>query len=219
MKSKKLSPLAVYLVCAAAIVLLLAADQYTKSLAVQYLKDQPSIELIPGVLELFYLENRGMAFGLLQDQYWLFAMMTVLFLIVMVIVFYKLPKTRRFLPLFAVLTVLTAGAVGNFYDRFLNHYVVDFIYVSLINFPVFNVADIYVTVSVAVFLLLYLLYYKDEVNRRKCIVAEEETGKTSKEGVYAGGDAVTGAATVILAMGAGKAGAKGIDEYIKSKNA
>jgi len=88
--------------------------------------------------------------------------MTVLFLIVMVIVFYKLPKTRRFLPLFAVLTVLTAGAVGNFYDRFLNHYVVDFIYVSLINFPVFNVADIYVTVSVAVFLLLYLLYYKDE---------------------------------------------------------
>lgn len=63
---------------------------------------------------------------------------------------------------FAVLTVLTAGAVGNFYDRFLNHYVVDFIYVSLINFPVFNVADIYVTVSVAVFLLLYLLYYKDE---------------------------------------------------------
>ena len=58
-----------------------------------------------------------------------------------------------------------------------------------------------------------------DVNRRKCIVSEEETGKTSKEGVYAGGDAVTGAATVILAMGAGKAGAKGIDEYIKSKNA
>ena len=61
--------------------------------------------------------------------------------------------------------------------------------------------------------------YGLDVNRRKCIVAEEETGKTSKEGVYAGGDAVTGAATVILAMGAGKAGAKGIDEYIKSKNA
>ena len=59
--------------------------------------------------------------------------------------------------------------------------------------------------------------YGLDVNRRKCIVAEEETGKTSKEGVYAGGDAVTGAATVILAMGAGKAGAKGIDEYIKSK--
>ena len=56
-----------------------------------------------------------------------------------------------------------------------------------------------------------------DVNRRKCIVADEETGQTSKEGVYAGGDAVTGAATVILAMGAGKAGAKGIDEYLKEK--
>lgn len=56
-----------------------------------------------------------------------------------------------------------------------------------------------------------------EINRRKCIVADEEFGKTSKEGVYAGGDAVTGAATVILAMGAGKAGARGIDEYLKNK--
>jgi len=56
-----------------------------------------------------------------------------------------------------------------------------------------------------------------EINRRKCIVASEETGLTSKEGVYAGGDAVTGAATVILAMGAGKAAAKGIDEYLSNK--
>ena len=58
-----------------------------------------------------------------------------------------------------------------------------------------------------------------DVNKRKCIIADEEFGKTSKEGVYAGGDAVTGAATVILAMGAGKAGARGSDEYIKSKYA
>ncbi|MCH5274372.1 MAG: NADPH-dependent glutamate synthase [Lachnospiraceae bacterium] len=56
-----------------------------------------------------------------------------------------------------------------------------------------------------------------ETNKWKCIIAEEENGKTTKEGVYAGGDAVTGAATVILAMGAGKAGAKGIDEYLRNK--
>ncbi len=56
-----------------------------------------------------------------------------------------------------------------------------------------------------------------EVNKWKCIVADEEFGKTSKEGVYAGGDAVTGAATVILAMGAGKAAAKGIDEYLTNR--
>lgn len=56
-----------------------------------------------------------------------------------------------------------------------------------------------------------------DTNKYKCIVADEEFGKTSKDGVYAGGDAVTGAATVILAMGAGKAGAKGIDEYLSDK--
>ena len=57
-----------------------------------------------------------------------------------------------------------------------------------------------------------------EINKRRCIVAEEETGKTSKDGVYAGGDAVTGAATVILAMGAGKKAAAAMDEYIQNKN-
>ena len=57
-----------------------------------------------------------------------------------------------------------------------------------------------------------------EVNKRKCIVAEDDCGKTTKEGVYAGGDAVTGAATVILAMGAGKAAARGIDEYLSQRS-
>ena len=56
-----------------------------------------------------------------------------------------------------------------------------------------------------------------DTNKRKCIVATEDTGATSKEGVFAGGDAVTGAATVILAMGAGKAAAKGIDEFLSAK--
>ena len=56
-----------------------------------------------------------------------------------------------------------------------------------------------------------------EINKRRCIVAEESNGETSKEGVYAGGDAVTGAATVILAMEAGKKGAKGIHEYLSNK--
>ena len=59
--------------------------------------------------------------------------------------------------------------------------------------------------------------YGLDTNKRKCIIADETTGATSKDGVYAGGDAVTGAATVILAMGAGKAAAAGIDEYIRNK--
>ena len=57
-----------------------------------------------------------------------------------------------------------------------------------------------------------------EINKKNCIVANDETGETSRKGVFAGGDAVSGAATVILAMGAGKKAAKAIDKYIKSKN-
>ena len=57
-----------------------------------------------------------------------------------------------------------------------------------------------------------------EANKRGCLIVNEETNQTTKEGVYAGGDAVTGAATVILAMGAGKKAAASIDEYIKGKN-
>ena len=56
-----------------------------------------------------------------------------------------------------------------------------------------------------------------DINKHRCIIAEEENGQTTKEGVFAGGDAVTGAATVILAMGAGKAAARGIDEYLSNK--
>ena len=58
-----------------------------------------------------------------------------------------------------------------------------------------------------------------EINKWKCIIADETNGKTTKEAVYAGGDAVTGAATVILAMEAGRAGAKGIDEFLSGKKA
>ena len=125
MKSKKLSPLAVYLVCAAAIVLLLAA-QISIQNHWQCSIQGPAVDRAHSRGFGAVLSGKpriSMAFGLLQDQYWLFAMMTVLFLIVMVIVFLQANKDR-FLPLFAVLTVLTAGAVGNFYDRFLNHYVI-----------------------------------------------------------------------------------------------
>lgn len=149
-------------IAALVIALLLALDQWTKHLAVVCLKGQPSYVLIDGVLELDYLENRGAAFGVLQDQQWLFAVLTVAFLIFAWVVFWKIPKTPHFLPIFWLLVVLTAGAIGNFIDRITQKYVVDFISFVLIHFPVFNVADIYVTVAVIAAFLLILFFYKEE---------------------------------------------------------
>ncbi len=73
-----------------------------------------------------------------------------------------MPREKKFVVLDYIIIFLIAGAIGNYIDRMGNNYVVDFLYFSLINFPVFNVADIYVTISVILLLILVLFYYKDE---------------------------------------------------------
>ncbi|MDD3279593.1 MAG: signal peptidase II [Lachnospiraceae bacterium] len=160
MKTKKNS---IYLLLSLAVIgILTALDQWTKYLAVAHLKGQPDILLIPGVLQLQYLENHGAAFGILQNQQWLFTALTLIFLAFALFALYRIPKEKPFMITFWVLTVLTAGALGNFIDRLVQKYVVDFVYFSLINFPIFNVADIYCTLSVAVFFILILFVYKEE---------------------------------------------------------
>ena len=142
--------------------LLVFVDQISKIGAIAFLKDKPDFVLIKGVLQFHYLENTGAAFSLLEGKQLLFAITTPILVILMFYLLFKLPKTSKFLVLNYIIVFLIAGAIGNYIDRVLNHYVVDFIYFSLINFPVFNVADIYVTVSVILLFILVLVYYKDE---------------------------------------------------------
>lgn len=142
--------------------ILIAIDQITKNLAVIYLKDQPDIPIIKNVFELSYVENRGAAFGMLQNQQWFFIVITVLVGFVIGWLYAKLPRNKRYLPLRAILLVLIAGAIGNFIDRIKLNYVVDFFYFKLIDFPVFNVADIYVVVAVFCLAFVILFYYKEE---------------------------------------------------------
>ena len=129
---------------------LTALDQITKIWAVRALADGPLV-LIDGVFELRYLENHGAAFGILQNARVFFIVLTVAFLIFMCYIFVRIPSGSYMLPIRVLIPVVTAGAIGNFIDRLMFGYVRDFLYFSLINFPIFNVADIYVTVSAAVF--------------------------------------------------------------------
>lgn len=142
-------------------VLLTFIDQISKYMAVHFLRDT-DIVLIPDVLELHYLENKGAAWGIMQGQMWILVPITVLVLAVIFIVFLRLPQTRQFTLLRFCLTLLAAGALGNFIDRIINQYVVDFIYFSLINFPVFNLADCFVCISAVLILYCLLIKYKDE---------------------------------------------------------
>ena len=120
------------------------------------------ISLIPGVFELQYLENRGAAFGALQNQRWFFILIVIFVLAVLLWCFIRFPKEAHYRPLAVLAVFIAAGAIGNMIDRLLNGYVIDFLYFSLIDFPIFNVADIYVTVAMVVLFILILTIYKDD---------------------------------------------------------
>lgn len=140
---------------------LIFLDQLTKHFAVVYLKDQMPISIIDGVFELNYLENRGAAFGMLQDQKLFFIFIAVVILAVIVYVLIKTPNQRKYTKLHIALVCIAGGAIGNMIDRLKLDYVVDFLYFSLINFPIFNVADIYVTLSAIYLVILLLFVYKE----------------------------------------------------------
>ena len=144
------------------LVVLVLIDYYTKYLAVIKLKNQAAFNIIDGVLEFNYLENRGAAFGMLQNQKIFFVFIAVIFLSVIIFVLLRTPDDRKYRKLHILLTMIAAGAIGNMIDRLRFDYVVDFIYIVLINFPIFNVADIYVSVGTAVLIILILFYYKEE---------------------------------------------------------
>ena len=141
---------------------LILLDLQTKAAAVRALQGKPPIILINGVLELLYVQNTGAAFSLLENAQWLFILIAIAAVLLISVFLIRLPKTKRYQPLHILLTFISAGAVGNLIDRIQLGYVRDFIYFSIIDFPVFNVADIYVTVSTALLVILVLFYYREE---------------------------------------------------------
>ena len=166
------------------ITLLILLDQITKKIAVLFLKDQPAVPLIQEVFELKYLENTSAAFGLdpisllhnvfqfdvftnnpqlyLNVRMGFFYVITFLVTIFLVYLYTKIPNEKRFFYIDVVLIFFIAGAIGNLIDRISYKYVIDFLYFKLINFPIFNVADIYVTCAAFAMIALGLFYYKDE---------------------------------------------------------
>ncbi|MBQ9642579.1 MAG: signal peptidase II [Lachnospiraceae bacterium] len=147
-------------ICLCSILILL--DQITKIQAVRFLKDRPAVPLIRGVLELYYLENTGAAFSMLQNARWFFIIIAIAACAAMILFLSKIPRTVRMMPLHLCLIFILSGAVGNLIDRLILGVVRDFIYFSLINFPVFNVADIYVTCATFVLVFLILFRYREE---------------------------------------------------------
>ncbi len=164
--------------------ILVALDQFTKQLAVWFLKGQEAIPIIKGVFELQYLENTSAAFGsdpvsllhklfpfqifnenpalFLQVRMGFFVVLTIVMMFLFGLFYLRIPNEKRFVFLDYILIFFSAGALGNFIDRVSQQYVVDFLYFKLIDFPIFNVADIYVTCAAIIVVVLGIFYYKDE---------------------------------------------------------
>lgn len=149
---------------------LVAIDQLVKLWTLQHLKGQKAIPIWPNVFELAYVENRGAAFGILQNQRWLFTVLTAIVILGLIFVYFRLGPEKKFqLTRFCCIGVL-AGAIGNWIDRLMRHYVVDMFYFKLIDFPVFNVADCYVVVCGILFCLAAVLQKQllDDVTKKVC---------------------------------------------------
>ena len=144
------------------LILLLSLDQLSKLAVSFFLKGSEAFVLIPGVFELRYLENQGAAFGMLEHMQWIFILFALAVTAASAVFYLRMPKTAHYRPLRILCVVLGAGALGNMVDRIAHGYVIDFFYFKLIDFPIFNMADIYVCVSTAILLLLILFYYREE---------------------------------------------------------
>ena len=157
--NKRVKMLLIDIVIAA---VLLALDQYTKYLAINHLKNRPALVLIDGVLELQYLENRGSAFGMLQNQKFIILFVGIVFLAVIIFFLFRMPLQKKYNIVHILLSVVIAGGIGNMVDRFRFDYVVGFISFVLINYPIFNVADCYIVVAMIILFLLFVFVFKEK---------------------------------------------------------
>ncbi len=143
-------------------VLLLFLDQITKYLAIEKLKGQDPVVLIKDVFELQYLENRGSAFGMLQNQKFFLLFVGFVFMAILIFFMIKLPNRKKFCSVHILLTIIIAGGIGNMIDRFRFDFVVDFFSFVLIHFPIFNVADCYIVVGTITLFILLIFTFKEK---------------------------------------------------------
>ncbi|MGQ7549380.1 signal peptidase II [Streptococcus suis] len=143
-------------------VVLIGLDQFVKAWTVANIELDTVTEFIPGLMSLAYLRNYGAAWSILQNQQWFFTIMTIV--AVTGLVWYYIKQINGNIWTLFSLSLMIAGALGNFIDRIRLGYVVDMFHLDFISFPVFNVADVCLTVGVSI---LFICIMKEESNGSK----------------------------------------------------
>ncbi|AQS53200.1 Lipoprotein signal peptidase [Jeotgalibaca dankookensis] len=140
--------------------LLIVVDQLSKWAILQNFELYEEKILLPGFLSLFYIQNRGAAWGIFEGRMIFFYIITVFVVGYLIYMFHKEKTDSKLVGV--SFSLILAGAIGNFIDRLVNGFVVDMFRLDFINFPIFNVADMCLTVGVALMLIHVLFFEKEE---------------------------------------------------------
>lgn len=175
------------------VLIMVGLDQWIKYLTILYLSDGREVKVLGDALVITYVQNRGMAWGLFQNGQVIFAILTPIAIAAILFLYVRTPWEKEYRPIRIAEVMLIGGAIGNLIDRIFRFdptdgkifhgYVVDMIYVKAIKFPVFNVADMFVTV--AFFLMIFLLifvYNEDEFNKCFGNFPQKEKKISTEEG-------------------------------------
>ena len=168
-----------YALAIVTVLALAGIDQMVKYLTVANMEMYAKIPVINGVFELYHVRNEGMSWGMFEGGRWVFVLLTLAVMIALVIYFVRLPQTNQTRLLRIVLSVLFAGALGNWIDRVLHGYVVDMFHFYWFEFPIFNVADIFV-VCATIMLCLLILFPKQF--QTEFLFEKSEKKSASKKG-------------------------------------
>ena len=142
---------------------LVGFDQFSKRLIMQNIPVNGDITLIEKVFKIVYVKNTGAAWGIFSNLTWLLTVFSGIILGAVVFLYLRLDwNVKRQRPLMILGVFIASGAIGNLIDRIVLKYVVDFLYFELIDFPVFNIADCYITISVIILAIMLIFYYKEE---------------------------------------------------------
>jgi signal peptidase II len=146
------------------VVLLIVIDQVSKFLVRENLADKDVI-VLKGVFRFTFVKNTGAAWGIfsrISNSAVFLSILSILILAFVLFLYFRIPNEGKYAPLQVLLVLIVSGAIGNLIDRFMLKYVTDFLFFELINFPVFNIADCYITVACFLLLILILTKYRND---------------------------------------------------------
>ncbi len=149
------------------VVLITVFDQLSKYYVNLYLKDAAAIQVIPGVLSFRYHENKGAAWGMLADHRWVFMVISSIAIIAIIAYLIWSRKKKDSLIFRVALCFFAGGGIGNMIDRIALKYVIDFLRFDFIDFPIFNIADSFITVGAALLILSLILDFIAERRSKK----------------------------------------------------